>query len=947
MAYQARSLTAACRIVMACSIISVLGLAWIAMAMDTESANINILNEQERTWLKIHSTIIVTTNPDNSPIEYFDTEGRYSGIAADFLTLIQNKLMVQFTLSQPTALTDTNGSARIMRGDLCVAMPAFPQNHEHSLFTRPFVELPSAIIMRRNIENPLDPEGLRGKRICVVSGSADCDYLTRRYPGLSLEAVPSLETALSRVSAGLSDALVANSATASHYMERRGITNLQMVGTTGHVYRPAFAVRDDLPELAAILQKGLNLVRDEERARILKKWVRSDDETQFFGSVRAGVPTFLALVCLAAVGLLVWNRSLNSLVNARTRELNRELAEREQMEDALRESEERYRSIFENSTDGILLTCPNQRILAANPAACRMLGRSEEELIRLDPGGLTCITDSRMTHLLDVRVVTDRLTTELIIRQSDGTELPSEISSCIFSDKEGRPRATFIIRDISERKKAERELRSARQRFQDIIEFLPDATFVVDGEKRVIAWNRAIEEMTGTRKQDVLGKGDYSYSIPFYGERRPMLIDMVADGDLGIAQLYDYVDKKGEIIFGETFVPMPGEGKGAYLWGTASSLLGKDGQIIGAIQSIRDITARKCAEKELRLSEERFRAIFESAQESIFLKDRSLRYSLVNPAMERLFGSPASRLIGMTDEDIFGEEMGRTLRESDLRVLAGEIIREEHTKDVNGCPMVFQTVKVPIRDHKGAIAAVCGIARDITHRKQTEEAFRESERRLRFLSTKLLKAQEEERKRIARELHDSIGQYLIAIKFNLESAIGAASTMEDSTVRNKLAILIPLIQDAVEEIRRICNGLRPSILDDMGIVMTIRWLCREFRGTYPAIRLTEELSATENDIPEPLKIVIFRIVQEALNNAAKYSRAEDVALSLSKTGNRIELIVKDTGRGFNVGEALSRNAYERGLGITGMKERTEYSGGAFSLQSAPGKGTIVCASWHL
>jgi PAS domain S-box-containing protein len=678
-----------------------------------------------------------------------------------------------------------------------------------------------------------------------------------------------------------------------------------------------------------------------------RAWSHPDITATSLNPFWVGIPACLVTVCLAVIGLLVWNRSLNSRINEKTQALNLELRERKRMEDALRESEERYRSIFENSIDGILLSYPNQRILAANPAACRMLGRTEAELMQLDLNGLADPALSRLKRFSDERAAAGKCTSELTLRRGDGTEFPSEVSSGIFTDKDGQPRATLIIRDISERQKAAQALHSAHQRFQDMIEFLPDATVVIDREKRVIAWNRVMEEMTGVRKADILGKADYAYSIPFYGEGRPMLIDMVADGDLDIAKLYDYVDKKGEKIFGESFVPGTYEGKGAYLWGTASSLLDRDGQVIGAIQSIRDISGRKQAEEELRLSEERFRAIFESAQESIFLKDRSLRYTLVNPAMERLFGLPAWRLVGMTDSELFGDEIGELLNESDSRVLAGEVVLEEHTKPVNGSTRTFQTMKVPIRDNRGGIAAVCGIARDITHRRETEEALRESEEQLRFLSSKLLTVMEEERKRIAQELHDSIGQYLVAFKFSLEGALRTADSLEGAMIKDKLAVLIPIVQEAIDESRRICNGLRPSILDDMGIITTIGWLCREFRKTCPGMDVQERLSATENDIPEPLKIVIFRIAQEALNNAAKYSRAEHVDVSLSRTANRIELTVEDSGRGFDVNEAISRNPYERGLGLTGMHERTELSGGSFSIRSMTGKGTIVHASWPL
>lgn len=158
----------------------------------------------------------------------------------------------------------------------------------------------------------------------------------------------------------------------------------------------------------------------------------------------------------------------------------------------------------------------------------------------------------------------------------------------------------LLLLETSARKSANRALQRANQRLEDIIDFLPDATFVIDQNKEVIAWNRAIEQMTGVRKQDILGEGNYTYAIPFYGERRPILIDLVMSGEEGVEERYDFVDRKEGGVCGEVFVPKTWQGKGAYLWGTASLLCDKNRNIIGAIQSIRDITGRKQAEEELR-----------------------------------------------------------------------------------------------------------------------------------------------------------------------------------------------------------------------------------------------------------------------------------------------------------------------------------------------------------
>lgn len=230
-------------------------------------------------------------------------------------------------------------------------------------------------------------------------------------------------------------------------------------------------------------------------------------------------------------------------------------------------------------------------------------------------------------------------------------------------------------------------------------------------------------------------------------------------------------------------------------------------------------------------------------------------------------------------------------------------------------------------------------------RQRAEEAFRKSGEELRLLSSQLLSAQETERGRIARELHDGIGQSLSAIKFRVEDALGQLAKGSTKSSIRTLDNLIPVIQTTVEEVRRITMDLRPSTLDDLGILATIAWLCREFQATYSTIEIRREIGAVESDVPNPLKIVVYRVLQEALNNVAKHSGASTVTISLAKKNNTIQLAIEDDGCGFDVDEALSVESSERGFGLGSMKERTELSGGTFVINSAKGKGTIVQALW--
>jgi len=147
---------------------------------------------------------------------------------------------------------------------------------------------------------------------------------------------------------------------------------------------------------------------------------------------------------------------------------------------------------------------------------------------------------------------------------------------------------------------AQKKLRAANQQLLDIIDFLPDATFVIDRGGIVIAWNKAMEEMSGLRKEDILGKGDYAYAVPFYGVPRPLLIDLVFAEDRDTEQKYEYTDRRGATIYAEVYISGLYGGEGGYLWCKAIPLLDSDGNVTGAIESIRDITIRKNAEEQLK-----------------------------------------------------------------------------------------------------------------------------------------------------------------------------------------------------------------------------------------------------------------------------------------------------------------------------------------------------------
>jgi PAS domain S-box-containing protein len=233
---------------------------------------------------------------------------------------------------------------------------------------------------------------------------------------------------------------------------------------------------------------------------------------------------------------------------------------------------------------------------------------------------------------------------------------------------------------------------------------------------------------------------------------------------------------------------------------------------------------------------------------------------------------------------------------------------------------------------------------EIDECQKIDTALRKSQSDLRRLSLELLNAHEKERRLVAREIHDSIGSSLVATKFKVETVLTETADMSPE-ITTALKSVIPIVQGAIDDARRIQMNLRPSILDDLGLLATIGWLCRQFESTYSGIRINQSIKIEEHEVPGPLKTVIFRVLQEGLNNIAKHSRAKLVSLFLRKTGPVINLVIRDYGQGFDLSKAQSPGDTTHGFGLKSMRERTELSDGSFDIKSTLGKGTIIRASW--
>lgn len=233
---------------------------------------------------------------------------------------------------------------------------------------------------------------------------------------------------------------------------------------------------------------------------------------------------------------------------------------------------------------------------------------------------------------------------------------------------------------------------------------------------------------------------------------------------------------------------------------------------------------------------------------------------------------------------------------------------------------------------------------EIARREGAEQALRRSRNELATLSHQLMIAQEAERKRIARELHDSVGQQLSAIKYSLERIDGRPR--QDAETRADIERAVTSLQDAMDELRTIAMNLRPAVLDDLGAVSAVSWFCREFAENYPTLVLREQVTVADADVPERLSTAVFRSLQEMLNNVAKHARAREVVVSLSRAPGQLILEVEDDGVGIHrsAPDASSR----AGRGLRNLRERASMTGGEFMVGNRPGGGgTRARIEWHL
>ncbi|MDD3845812.1 MAG: PAS domain S-box protein [Syntrophorhabdaceae bacterium] len=403
--------------------------------------------------------------------------------------------------------------------------------------------------------------------------------------------------------------------------------------------------------------------------------------------------------------------------------------EEKHIEAALRRSDHRYQTLFENIPVGICINTPDGRIISYNSVLQRMTGYTRAEISTMRTRDFYANSHDRQMLLKHLKNKA-ALRNYLVDLRRKNRKIFRALVSIVPHSTAGENTILTVVQDVTEYKKTEEALIESERRLTDIINFLPDATFAIDKEGRVIAWNRAMEEFSGVRAIDILGKGNQEYSLPFYGKRQPVLADFVLKPDRDAEKHYSFMTKEMDRLVAEPLEPLMLRGRPLYIWAKASPIYDLDGNITGVIQSVRDVTAQREAEQRLRESEERYRTAIECSSDGIAIV-RGNVHLFVNRRFCDIFGfdSP-DEVIGQTHVRTIDPEDLERVQNINERRQRGEEAPDKYEfkgrrKDGSVIYIEVSATGTTYRNEPVTLAYL----RDVTERKLASDTLRDSEMR--------------------------------------------------------------------------------------------------------------------------------------------------------------------------------------------------------------------------
>jgi PAS domain S-box-containing protein len=629
------------------------------------------------------------------------------------------------------------------------------------------------------------------------------------------------------------------------------------------------------------------------------------------------------------------------------------------------ESESRYRQLFDNMNDAVFVISADKenkidRFLEVNDEACKRLGYTREELLKLSIPNINSFEDVPQIPGRFERLLADKhVLFETVHVAHDGHRIPVEVNAHLV-DFRGRPASLAIARDITARHQAQEALQKAHEeleqrvlertaelmevnrqlllemaehrqtaeklqeseeRFRTLFQTAGSVIILIATDGRILEFNAEAERVFGWSRLEVLEKNAIELLVPEMARelaqagKQKILNGLVARGREFTLRLRDGTER-------------------VFLW-NVNPLHDGQGRIAGIVSVGHDITERKLAEEAVKNERQRLFSLLDGLPAYIGLYAPDFSCKFVNQLFRDRFGDPGGT---PCYEFLHG---CKTLCETcpTFRAFQDQTPQEFEWTTADG--RTYQLYDYPFADIDGS-PAVLEMGIDITTRKQAEEALKKSEQKLHHLATRFLTIQEDERRRLSQELHEEMGQTLLAMKLRLsviKEKLQSGKQVRQQSFVGDCDRLSQYLQDMVDNIRRLSRDLSPAILVDLGLPAAIKNLCEEFCKHHENIQSCScNVDEIHGVLPKQDQVNIYRIVQESLDNIGKHSDATQLWLAITKQEDRISFELEDNGKGFDPDNFRSPAI---GLGLATLEERVRILGGTLRLESKKSEGTRV------
>lgn len=610
-------------------------------------------------------------------------------------------------------------------------------------------------------------------------------------------------------------------------------------------------------------------------------------------------------------------------------------------QEALRRSESMFSVAFRVSPDAVGITSmASGQFLEVNDGFSKLTGYSREETLGRTALELNVWKDAAhraalMGRLQKEREVRDE---EFACRTKSG-----EIRLCQFSgmliELDKQPCALVIVRDITVRKQAEEALRASEERFRKLVEDLHVGVVMLGSKAETVFANRAALTAFGMTENEALGQKSSAFEMTAIRENGVELPFSLRPGPRAITMKEPV---RNEVVGWRR----PDSGEVFWTLVDAVPHLDAEGNVARVLLSISNITKRVQAEEALRASEQRFRSLVREMDVGVVLHGVNAEVQFANEAAQQMFGISLDDARGKTSGELeliaFREDgtgIPFAMRPAPVAIRTGKSIKEDVIGwRKPGSPMVLWTLSnvVPQVGPDGVVQGAISTFTDITERRRAEDALHQ-------LSTRLLQLQDEERRRLGRELHDSLAQTVLAVNLNLAQAMQSTDSLSERT-RKALTEARSLLQEMSQEIRTMSYLLHPPLLDELGLVSAIKEYAEGF-SQRSGIAIELDLAEAFGRLRQEAETALFRIVQESLSNIQRHSGSESARISLRANHGQVRLEVSDHGQGMGIptGNVLDSRGARLGVGILGMRERLSQLGGKLEINSSA-SGTTVKAT---